>query len=185
MKTRKESTVLPLRRFASGIVAALALCLAAGAGAEPPQTLTPARDLKRAPDITLETVGGGKVRLADLRGKVVVVNFWATWCPPCKREMPSLQRLSELLKGEPVEVIAINAGEDDEDIERFRAGMDPPLTFRLALDRNGDAMQAFAVHGLPTTLVIDRKGRIAFHALGDRNFEDPNIVATIRALAAK
>jgi thiol-disulfide isomerase/thioredoxin len=117
--------------------------------AEPPQTLAPVEGGKMAPDRTLDIAGGGKLKLADLRGKVVVVNFWATWCPPCKREMPSLQRLAGLMKGEPFEIVAINAGEDEDQIEGFRGSLDPPLTLRLALDPKGDAMHEFSVAGLP------------------------------------
>jgi thiol-disulfide isomerase/thioredoxin len=153
--------------------------------AEPPQTLAPVEGGKMSPERTLDIAGGGKLKLADLRGKVVVVNFWATWCPPCKREMPSLQRLAGLMKGEPFEIVAINAGEDEDQIEGFRGSLDPPLTLRLALDPKGDAMHEFSVAGLPTTFVIDRQGRIAYRAVGGRRFDDPGIVATIRALAVK
>jgi len=161
------------------------LCVALAAAAEAPQTLTPLGELKAAPDIALDIVEGAKLKLTDLRGKVVVVNFWATWCPPCKREMPSLERLKGLMKGEPFEIVAINAGEEEDDIAGFRGSVDPPLTFKLALDRKADAMQAFSVAGLPSTFVIDRQGRIAFRALGGRKFDDPAIVATLKALAAK
>jgi thiol-disulfide isomerase/thioredoxin len=140
---------------------------------------------KPAPDLTLDIAEGGKVRLADLRGKVVVVNFWASWCPPCKREMPSLERLRQLMKGERFEIVAVNAGEDEDQIALFRAGMDPPLTFRLALDLKAEAMKAFAVAGLPTTFVIDREGRIAYRAMGGRQFDDDGIVATLKALSLK
>jgi thiol-disulfide isomerase/thioredoxin len=175
------------RNKTSAVVAAIVLCAAAlSAVAEPPQTLTPIADKKIAPDLSLEIVDGGKLKLSDLRGKVVVVNFWATWCPPCRREMPSLERLKGLMKGEALEIIAINAGEDEDEIARFREeAVKPALTFRLALDRNAEAMKAFSIAGLPTTYVIDRQGQVVYRAVGRRMFDDPAIVGTLKALAAK
>lgn len=142
-------------------------------------------DAKAAPDLVLDLVDGGKLKLADLRGKIVVVNFWATWCPPCKREMPSLERLKGLMDARTFEIVAINAGEGEEEIGRFRKSLDPPLTFRFALDPDAEALRAFSVGGLPATFVIDRKGRLAYRALGARRFDDPAIVSTIRSLEGR
>jgi thiol-disulfide isomerase/thioredoxin len=165
---------------------AIVLSVAAlSAAAAPPQTLTPIADKKTAPDIPLELVDGGKLKLSDLRGKVVVVNFWATWCPPCRREVPSLQRLNELMRGKPLEIIAINAGEGEDEIFEFKGSIEPALTFKIALDRKAEAMKAFSITGLPTTYVIDRQGKIVYRALGARKFDDPAIVAALNALVAK
>ena len=172
----------PLPDRATKAVAILLTCLALSAGAEPPQTLTPMDDARIAPDLVLDIVDGGKLRLSDLRGKIVVVNFWASWCPPCKREMPSLGRLKALMNAKTFEIVAINAGEDEEEIGRFRRSFDPPLTFRLALDPKAEAIRAFSVAGLPATFVIDRQGRVVYRALGARHFDDPAIVTTVRAL---
>jgi thiol-disulfide isomerase/thioredoxin len=174
-----------LRDHVPAAIAASLLCAALSAAAEPPQTLAPVADKKIAPDITLDIVDAGKLKLSDLRGKVVVVNFWATWCPPCRREMPSLERLKGLMKGEPFEIVAVNAGEDEDEIAGFKAETTPALTFRLALDRRADAMKAFSITGLPTTYVLDRQGRIVYRAQGGRKFDDPAIVATLKTLAAK
>jgi len=167
---------------AAKAVAALFSCLALTAGAEPPQTLTPMDEAKIAPDLALDIVDGGKLKLSDLRGKIVLVNFWATWCPPCKREMPSFERLKALMNAKTFEIVAINAGEDEEEIGRFRRSLEPPLTFRLALDPKADAIRAFSVAGLPATFVIDRRGRVVYRALGARRFDDAAIVSTIRSL---
>ncbi len=167
-------------------VAAIVLCVAAlSAAAAPPQTLTPVADKKTAPDMALELVDGGKLKLSDLRGKVVVVNFWATWCPPCRREMPSLERLKGLMKGKALEIVAINAGEGEDEISEFREAIKPALTFTIALDRNAQALKAFSIAGLPTTYVIDRQGQVVYRALGGRIFDDPAIVGTLMALVAK
>ncbi len=184
--TWKESTVRHLINRMPAAVAAMVLGLAAlGAAAEPPQTLTPVVDSKATPDMALKILDGGSLKLSDLRGKVVVVNFWATWCPPCRQEMPSLERLKGLMKGEPLEIVAINAGEDEDEISGFRQAIKPALTFRIALDPSAEAMKAFAVAGLPSTYVIDRKGQIVYRAVGRRIFDDPAIVGILKALAAK
>jgi thiol-disulfide isomerase/thioredoxin len=188
--TWKESTVRhpskhPSRHLRAA-VAAMVLGLAAlGAAAESPQTLTPVTENKSAPDLALKMVDGGTLKLSDLRGKVVVVNFWDTWCPPCRQEMPSLERLKGLMKGEALEIVAINAGEDEDAIAEFRQAIKPALTFTIALDPKAEAMKAFSVTGLPSTFVIDRQGHVAYRALGRRIFDDPAIVGILKALAAK
>jgi thiol-disulfide isomerase/thioredoxin len=174
------------RNHMATTLAAIVLCVAAlTAAAGPPQTLTAIADKKSAPDLALELVDGGKLKFSDLRGKVIVVNFWATWCPPCRREMPSLERLKELMKGEALEIVAINAGEDEDEISEFKEAIKPALTFRIALDRRAEAMKAFSIAGLPTTYVIDRQGQLVYRGVGGRIFDDPAIVASLKALAAK
>jgi thiol-disulfide isomerase/thioredoxin len=172
------------REFVPAAMAAFLLCVALTATADPPQTLTAVADRNIAPDIAVDILDGDRLKLSDLRGKVVVLNFWATWCPPCRREMPSLERLKGLMKGEAFEIVAINAGEEEDEIAGFRQSMNPALTLRLALDRKAEAVKAFSITGLPTTYVIDRQGIIVYRALGGRLFDDPSIVATLKALAA-
>jgi thiol-disulfide isomerase/thioredoxin len=177
--------VLPIRDRAAQALAVVLMGMATSVAAEPTQTLVPVQGSKAAPELNLELVDGGRLALSSLRGKVVMVNFWASWCPPCRGEMPSLERLKGLEDDARFEVVAINAGEAEDDIAAFRASMSPPLTFRLAFDRKGEAMRAFAVKGLPTTIVIDRQGRIAYRAVGGRQFDDPGIVNALDALMVK
>lgn len=171
-------------RFVLALLGLVTLFAEPCLSAEPAQTLTAVPDRTQAPDLVLETADGADLRLSALRGKVVVVNFWASWCPPCRREMPSLERLNQLMRGQPFAVIGIDAGEDLEAVIRFRASVSPAPSFPLLLDPEGKALQAFGVNGLPTTLVLDREGRIVYKALGGRQFDDPAIVATLRALIA-
>lgn len=161
------------------------LCVKPSWSAEPAQTLTPLPERAPAPDLMLEAVDGANLRLSELRGKVVVVNFWATWCPPCRREMPALERLNQLMRGQPFAIVGIDAGEELEDVLGFRASVTPAPSFRLLLDRDGKALKAFGVSGLPTTIVLDREGRMVYKALGARKFDDPAIVAILRALIGK
>ena len=88
-----------------------------GLGAQDPEdSLTPMEDRPPAPDFELRDLHGEVHRLADYREKVLIVNFWATWCPPCRKEMPSMQRAWELVRGEGIAMLAINVGEDEETI---------------------------------------------------------------------
>lgn len=127
-----------------------------------------------APDFELETVDGGSVRLKDLRGKKVLVNFWATWCPPCKAEMPQIQEAYEEHKhgDDDFEVIAINAtvSDDDAGVPAFVELMG--LTFHVAYDRDGAVMKKYNVPGLPTSFFIDEKGiiRKVHSGVVDREF---------------
>lgn len=160
----------------------LAVLVTPPAHAAPPQTLIDVPERPAAPDLLLDAAAGGATRLSALKGQVVVVNFWATWCPPCRREMPSLERLNRIMKGERFAIVGIDAGEEMDAVLRFRTTIDPAPTFGLYLDPDGKAIKAFGVKGLPTTYVLDPEGRIAYKALGPRAFDDPAIVETIRRL---
>jgi cytochrome c biogenesis protein CcmG, thiol:disulfide interchange protein DsbE len=110
-----------------------------------------------APDFTLTAVTGEAVTLAALRGQPVVLNFWATWCPPCRAELPELQAASERLQGE-VAIVGVNQAEDAERVRTFVA--DLSLTFTVPLDERGQVSRAYNVRSLPTTFFIDRNGVI-------------------------
>ncbi|MCL4470779.1 MAG: TlpA family protein disulfide reductase [Gammaproteobacteria bacterium] len=121
-------------------------------------------------------------RLADLRGKVVLINFWATWCPPCRKELPSMERLWQQFSKEDFMVLAINVGEDADTIFAFTGTLEPALGFPLLLDRDSAVLKAWPVRGLPTTFVLDREGRVVYRAVGGREFDNPELVAQLRGL---
>ena len=131
-----------------------------------------------APALRLPDSDDKPVDLLDYRGKVVLVNFWATWCPPCRKEFPSVGRVRKLFKPAAFEVLAVNVGEDPDVVFSFTGNTEFPVLF----DRAAKAMAAWSVMGLPTTFIIDRQGRLAFRATGGREFDDPEIVATIKQL---
>jgi len=165
------------------LIAALCLvvtAVACSAGKGDAQ-LTALRDLAAAPDFDLKTPDGRRVRLSDFRGKPLIVNFWATWCPPCRAEMPSIQRAWEQLKGEGIGVIAINVGEDAETIEQFTETS--LVTFPMPMDLESRVVQAWPVRGLPTTFVVDSEGRLAYVATGEREWDDPDLLNLVRGLA--
>lgn len=131
-----------------------------------------------APTLRLRDVDDKLVDLAQYRGRVVLINFWATWCPPCRKEFPSLGRVRKLFKPAEFEVIAVNVGEDPDAVFSFSGITDFPVVF----DRDSKTMGAWSVRGLPTTFLVDRKGQLAYRATGGREFDDPEIVALIRSL---
>jgi len=132
------------------------------------------------PALALKDLAGQLHGLAEYRGKVVIVNFWATWCEPCVEEMPSLQKLKDLLPAGRVEVIGVNLGENEIRIRQFveKTG----IAFPLLLDRDGDAKKAWKVNGAPTTYVLDAKGRVRFYWVGEVDFADRALQDKIRKL---
>ena len=165
------------RRFlaaAAGLalLAALPAVRAQGRGMSPVPAVPP------APTLFLPDMDGKLVDLARYRGKVVLVNFWATWCPPCRKEFPSLGRVRKLFKATDFEVLAVNVGEDPDTVFSFAGAPDFPVLF----DRDSQALARWPVKGLPTTFALDRQGRLALRAVGGREFDDPTIVAQLREL---
>lgn len=159
------------------------LCLLAGtatATATAGGGLTPLPDRPEAPAFELQLPGGGWVRLSDYRGRPLIVNFWATWCPPCRREMPSMQRAWEQLREEGIGFIAVNVGEEADTVARFaeQYGVELPLP----IDPSSRVVQSWPVRGLPTTFVVDPQGRLAYSAAGEREWDDPALLDQVRAL---
>ncbi len=140
-------------------------------------TRTPAEQLYRgrlpaplagfpAPDITLPTLDSGEARLADLRGKGVILNFWATWCPPCRFEMPALQRVYEDYQGRVV-VVGVNVTVAEAGVDTVRGFLqEMGITFPVWLDVKGEASDTYRVTSLPTTFFIDAQGTICEVVIG-------------------
>ena len=117
-----------------------------------------------APDFTLSDLSGRTVHLRDLRGKVVVVDFWATWCGPCRKLMPHIQKMHEQLAAKGLTVLGLDVGEDAATVEKF--AKERSYTFPLLLDAEPQVTSRYFVQSYPTTFVIDRAGRIAFRDMG-------------------
>jgi len=144
-----------------------------------------AAELKRwdggaTPALALEDLEGRSHSLADYRGKVVLVNFWATWCEPCREEMPSIERLRNSLKGQPFEVLAVNLAEPLSRIEKFVAQL--PLGFPLLRDRDGAAGKAWKAKLLPASFLIGRDGRIRYVAYGELDWSSDAVRARVAEL---
>ena len=132
------------------------------------------------PPFTLPDLDGDPWSLEAARGNVVVVNFWATWCPPCVAEMPALERLQKTFAGQPLQVIAVNVGDEPYDIALFLRQL--PVDLTILLDGEGRTSRAWKVRGLPTTVIVDAGGTIHHHVTGQREWDSPEIVATLRDL---
>ena len=154
--------------------------LAAGTDEEPIEPLQALAEPVAAPDFELLDSVGNTHTLANYQGRVLVVNFWATWCPPCIREMPSLQNLRSALHDRGLEVLGINMGEGPDEIEFFNNRVS--VEFPLLLDENMIMTTDWEVQNLPTTFVVDRNGRIIYAEVGDKPWDDPVIVEQIEAL---
>jgi cytochrome c biogenesis protein CcmG, thiol:disulfide interchange protein DsbE len=117
------------------------------------------------PPLKLQDLAGASHDIGDYRGKVVLVNFWATWCEPCRAEMPSIARLRSSLAGRPFEVLAVNLAEPLSRIEQFTASM--PLGFPLLRDRDSAVAKAWRARVLPASYLVGRDGRIRYFAYGE------------------
>ncbi len=146
--------------------------------------MAPVKPHRPAPDFSLPDIDGKIHKLSDYSGKVVLLNFWATWCPPCRRELPSMETLYLDLKGKPFQVLACDQQEDADTVFAFSGQLDPAPDFPLLLDSKSVVSKAYAVPGLPTTFLIDKKGQIAYRAVGGREFDHPAIRALIDELMA-
>jgi len=135
-----------------------------------------------APAFSLKDIDGKVWTLDDFRGKVLLMNFWATWCPPCRREMPSMERLQQAMKGKPFSVVAVNQQEDADRVFEFVGALQPSPTFPILLDGDAKVAASFGVRGLPTSLLVDKTGQVTHRAIGGREFDHPDIVATIEQL---
>lgn len=135
-----------------------------------------------APNFKLEDMDENEYDFSEYRGQVVLLNFWATWCPPCKREMPSMERLYQNHQNDNFTVVAINQMENDDQIFNFTGELDTEPTFNILLDKDSKVSLAYDVRGLPTTYLIDKKGRIRYRAIGGREFDHPEVEKIIRGL---
>jgi peroxiredoxin len=134
-----------------------------------------------APDFTLPTLTEQPVSLRNYRGNVVIVNFWATWCPPCLEEIPSLKEFAERLRGLRVTVIGVSVDQDRPALERFVAHAQLP--FPIARDPDQAVASRYGTFKFPESYVIDSEGRIAQKIIGAIDWQDPRIISFVSKLA--
>jgi len=140
-------------------------------------------DGKPAFSFRLPARGGGEVDLSSLRGKIVLVNFWATWCPPCREEMPSLSRLAQSFDPQSFEVVTVSVDDGWEPIEKFLAV--PRTPYRVALDEGGKVSRTYGTTKFPESYLVDRDGKLRLKFVGPRNWTDPNIATLLQELGAR
>jgi peroxiredoxin len=142
-----------------------------------------ARSGYAAADFSLQDLNGQTVRLADLRGRIVFLNLWATWCPPCRDEMPGMEALWQRFRGRDFAMLAVaEDGEGAKTVEPFVRQLG--LTFPVLLDADNRLPGRFGVTGYPETFVIDRDGQVIKHVIGPEDWDSPEMVAYFEALLA-
>ncbi|MEW5814549.1 MAG: TlpA disulfide reductase family protein [Spirochaetota bacterium] len=131
-------------------------------------------------DFTLEALSGKKISLSSLKGKVVLLNFWATWCPPCREEMPSMELLYKKLHKEGLEIVAVDLQEEKKQVQKFAA--DNGLTFQILLDTTGRVGASYGARSIPTSYIIDKNGIVLAGVVGGRDWHTPELLSMFREL---
>ena len=134
-----------------------------------------------APDFTLPALEGPRISLRDYRSRVVVLNFWATWCPPCVEETPSLKRFAEEMQSDGVEVIGVSVDEDGAALRKFVT--EAQLSFPIARDPERTVAARYGTFKFPETYIVDSEGRIAEKLIGPIDWQDPRIIERVKYLA--
>lgn len=155
------------------------LCLMLAAGQASAQELKPYNGTA-TPPLQLKDLGGKAYDLKDYRGQVVMVQFWATYCPPCVKEMPSMVRLKTKLQGKPFAILAVNMGETEKEVKDFLAKV--KTDFTILMDNDGKALSAWKVFVAPSTFLVDAKGSIRYALQGGAEWDSPEFVAKISEL---
>ena len=133
-----------------------------------------------APDFTTEDAAGNRVSSRSFRGRVVLLNFWATWCPPCRLEMPSMERLYGEFRGQGLEIVAVNFMESRELVQAF--SREQNLTYPMLLDRRSDIAERYGVMRLPETVVIGRSGEVIAKTTGYKDWYKEDVRELVSAL---
>jgi len=162
---KKRWEVLMLVSLAAGILWTVASRVPSAVGAPLSSSPSP-REGFLAPDFTLDTLDGNRVTLSELRGKIVVVNIWATWCPPCRAETPALEKSYEQYKDSGVVILGVDLTNQDvvSDVESFVQEF--KLTYPILLDRDGSVGNLYQIKGLPSTFFVNRAGIIRTVVVG-------------------
>jgi thiol-disulfide isomerase/thioredoxin len=139
--------------------------------------------VRSAPALKLPGLDGVSMDLKQLRGKVVLVNFWAVWCPPCRKEMPSMARLATKLTGKPFTILGVNEGESPEEIRAFLKQV--PVNFPILLDAEGEHLKPWQVFAFPTSYVVDKQGRLRLGLFGSIEWDSPEALVQLEKLLAE
>ncbi|MFO7543552.1 MAG: TlpA disulfide reductase family protein [Thiobacillus sp.] len=133
-----------------------------------------------APSLEAEDIGGVVRTLADYRGKVVLLNFWASWCPPCLREMPSMERLRLRMAGRPLEIVALDSAETLEEVKTYLDRV--KLGFPILLDPFGANTKRWKVFALPTSFLLDAEGHVRYVLTGPTEWDEGEALQVIETL---
>ena len=143
-------------------------------------TLEPFQGQEPQPGFSLVDLSGQVHDLESYRGRVLLINFWASWCPPCIQEMPALKRLEERFAGRPFAIVAINTSEKKYKVRKFVKLID--LRLKVLLDSNGETFKAWGGEVLPTSFLLDTGGRISHIGLGPLDWDGEEVVSVIETM---
>ncbi len=133
----------------------------------------------KASGFNLVAVDGSKVSLDGYQGKFVLLNFWATWCAPCRKEMPAMSNLHNQLKGTGLEVVGVHVGPSLAGVKKFLQSV--PVNFTILIDKDM-SLASWGVRGLPTTFLVNPEGRLIYKAVGEREWDSPEMVKFLNGL---
>lgn len=139
-----------------------------------------ASDLRTATNITLQSLDGEQTSLSSYIGNVVFLNFWATWCGPCRNEMPSMEKLHNAMSSDKFEILAVDQSETPDQVAEFAEELG--LTFPILLDESGMYGRIYDVRSIPTTYLIDKEGRLLARYIGTRDWNTESFIALLRKL---
>ena len=146
--------------------------------------IDPIKGNKKAPDFSLKDLNGKKVEIKQFKGKIILLNFWATWCGPCKEEIPALEVLPQQFKEKNLVLLTISV--DYEGLKPVQEFMNKHhYTFPVLLDPQGETLDLFEVKEIPTTFIIDKKGGMIGRAIGPRDWKNPEVFSRINLLTGK
>ena len=166
-----------MKRLLASLVMGLVLTMGVQAAGFESRAATP------APELKARDLSGAPKTLADYRGKVVLLNFWASWCPPCLHEMPSMERLRVKMAGRPFEIVALASAESAEGVKPFLSKM--KLGFPILLDPDGSNTQRWKVFALPTSFLLDAEGRVRYVLTGPTEWDEGEAMRVIESMLAK
>jgi thiol-disulfide isomerase/thioredoxin len=167
-------TAVSTRSFIHCVVAALGLLLVLAAPARAAELMAP------APDFSLSTRDGGTVSLSSLKGQVVLINFWATWCGPCRKEMPLLEQIAKKYGPLGFTLLGVNVEEDSRLFDVFLK--DVPVTFPILLDPANGVSKLYDVAAMPSTVIVDRQGRVRYVHQGYQPGDESKYQDMVRTL---
>ncbi len=167
------------RALAAGLALATGAVLATPSGPAWAATFVP-WTRGPTPPLAARTLAGNELRLSDFGGRIVLVNFWATWCAPCVAEMPSLERLRRRMSPAALEIVGVNFQENAARIEPFVQRL--RLSFPIVRDHDGALRKAWQVNVFPSTFVVGPKGGVAFVVTGEIDWDDPTVESRLRSL---
>jgi len=170
-----------MKRFLCLVVLGAVVSLTACTKKETAKSLGPLQENSPAPTITVNSLAGKPLNLADLKGKVVVLNFWATWCPPCREEIPSMMKLNSAMAGKPFQMVAVSIDEGGQPaIESFfkTSGFSLPAY----TDPDNRAAKAYGITGVPETFVIDKNGILLKRVIGPMAWDSADVLSYLEGL---